>query len=131
MSDLEKIPTAAFDASKHVISGREQGTGKQVWFTLESVSQAERVYEGDGPAQDLKGYVTKDELALFRDVMVKAVSDHVPSQQLPQETVVALASMAEQVLRQKKDIEDLKSALSDLTHNFALIKDKWRAIAGT
>lgn len=128
MSDLEKIPTEAFDASRHVIAGREQGTGKQVWFTLQSVSDAERVYEGASEQSTFRDYVTKDELALFRDVVAKAVSENIPPPQMSQEITAALveASQALAVLRGR--VQALESASADMAHNFSVLREKWGAM---
>ncbi len=128
MSDLAKIPTEAFDASRHVIAGREQGTGKQVWFTLESVSEAERVYEGAPDRADVRDFVTKDELVLFRDVIVKAVSENIPPPQMAHEITAALVEASQAIATLRGRVQELEAASADMAHNFSVLRDKWGAM---
>lgn len=120
---MEKIPTVPFDPSRHVIACRENVEGRQEFVTLESLSEAERIYEQTAPAGD---FVTKDQLAALQEIIIRAVGENLPPPQLSSEIAGALIEVSNAVATMKAEyaerIRRVEEAADTLTDALATIK---------
>jgi crotonobetainyl-CoA:carnitine CoA-transferase CaiB-like acyl-CoA transferase len=97
---LEPIPTVDFDPNVHLISCRENKEGRQVFVTLQSLSQAEEVYEAAArPA------VANDPRLSDIERQLADLRASIPPSQLSEETSQALGELAKAIIvsNQKTD----------------------------
>lgn len=129
---MERIPTVQFDATRHVIGGRETSEGREVWFTLGSVVDAERPLEAAHEAvalDELRSEIAalKTSPSVPADLesrIIGLIQKYTPPPQQTQETVGILTDMTAAILALKNENAVLKSRLDVLASSVVAVGEK-------
>jgi len=121
---MANIPTTPFDPAKHVLAGRETGEGREVWFTLGSVVEAERPIEAPHEAAAFAPMIA----ALRQDIEALKANHPAPQGLASDETIIAvtggLTDLTKSVVRQKQDHADLAARVEMIAGTLLKIAEK-------
>lgn len=109
MEQTTPVPSVQFEPSKHVIAGRRLADGRQLFFSLASIVDAEKAIET--PVAGL----SPDDLAAIEARILAAV----PPPQFPADIIATLAEMTAAMVAQAKRIEKLEADNAIWAKNFA------------
>ncbi len=106
------IPTVAFDASKHVLSGRETAEGRELFFTLESIVAAEQPLERalEGPRPE----VSPEQLADLEQRLVTLLSNNIPPPQMTAEVMASLADATKAIVSLSARVSKVEAAFEKI-----------------
>lgn len=116
---LEPIPTVDFDPNVHLISCRENKEGRQVFVTLQSLSQAEEVYEAAArPA------VANDPRLSDIERQLADLRASIPPSQLSEETSQALGELAKAVIVSNQKTDAVQARVAKLEDTLLQIAER-------
>ena len=126
------IPTVVFDASKHVIAGRESSEGREVWFTLSALVDAERPLEAQYESVALDQIRREIDALKAQPLntvdlerrLVQMFENFTPPPALTQETAAILTDLTQAVLQLKKDHAETVRRLENLTLSVVAVGEK-------
>jgi hypothetical protein len=118
MDQKTPVPSVAFDPSKHVIAGRQLSDGRQLFFSLLSIVEAEKGIAGVSPNAP---EVTQADLERIERKVLAAVQASVPPPQFPVDIMATLAELTSTLVAVAERLQKLESAVAIHTQNFAAI----------
>lgn len=125
---MGKIPTVAFDPNRHVLVGRENVEGREAFFTLASIVDAERPLEAQHEAvalDELRSQVAELRASQFaNESIVALIKENTPPAALTQETMTVLTEMTKAQLQHSKRLAELESKVSVLASTLIKISER-------
>lgn len=122
-----KIETTEFDASRHVLQGRDGEDGRERFFTIGSIVAAERPLEAQHEAvaiDALRGEIEALKNRALPDNMVALIQEQLPPASLTQETMAVLAELAKAQLQTKQDLTALSQKVEVIASTLLKMGDR-------
>lgn len=120
MDQKTPVPSVAFDPARHVIAGRKLSDGRQLFFSLSSIVEAEKAIEA-APAIVAAPVVTQDDLANIAASVLAAVKESIPPPQFPADLMATFTEMTAALVALAQRVEKLEADVKVHTENFAAI----------
>ncbi len=106
------IPTVAFDAGRHVLSGRETSEGRELFFTLASVVAAEQPIER--ALEEQRAEVSPAQLAALEQRFVAMLSANIPPPQMTADVMASLADATKAIVSLSARVSKMETAFDKI-----------------